>query len=375
MRSIVFRTKGKLDLRSLTVFGLNAKVSSHPIGYFGTGLKYAIAVIAREELPVTFYIGGKKWTVECDATTFRNKKFKSLSLKRHTLIPKTINLPFTTELGKNWDVWQAFRELESNTRDEKGDTFIHNTEGPEHDSDGPVEWHAGPEFTMIVVEGEQFVEAYMDRHKTFLKDGLTKRDDSTGDIEVFALPSEHIYYRGIRVIDLKEDERSEVTYNILRTIDLTEDRTAADIWTVKYYIAQHVAQLKDKGLIEQIVMAPKKSFEASLALQYHAPSVEFLDTVQELSKDNPDNVLQEAKDRVRQYREPPTKVEAPWKDELITALEDGDWDKVQDICTAYRDDVVKILKEAKVYEEPKGDVITEEFKATFDEDVSDHIPF
>jgi len=95
VRAVVHKTQGKLDLRSLTVFGLNAKPTTDtPIGYFGTGLKYAVAVLARNNIPITFWIDSKKWTIEQDDTKFRDKSFKALTLKRNTLIPKSINLPF-----------------------------------------------------------------------------------------------------------------------------------------------------------------------------------------------------------------------------------------------------------------------------------------
>jgi hypothetical protein len=46
MTSLVFRTPGVLDLRALTTFGMSSKPNStSPIGIFGTGLKYAVAVM------------------------------------------------------------------------------------------------------------------------------------------------------------------------------------------------------------------------------------------------------------------------------------------------------------------------------------------
>ena len=51
--AVVHVTKGKLDLRSLSTFGLNAKPNTtNPIGYFGTGMKYAIAVLLRKHVSI-----------------------------------------------------------------------------------------------------------------------------------------------------------------------------------------------------------------------------------------------------------------------------------------------------------------------------------
>ena len=55
---IVHSTPGLIDLRAFTTFGVNSKPNSkNPIGYFGTGLKYAVAVLARHKCPVTVWIG------------------------------------------------------------------------------------------------------------------------------------------------------------------------------------------------------------------------------------------------------------------------------------------------------------------------------
>src|SRR3954471_10625130 len=102
-RCVVFETKGKLDLRSLTVFGLNAKpTTTSPIGFFGTGLKYAVAVLSRREIPFAIWIDGKKWVVEKNsAMTFRDKDYEGLTLvsaRSRLMVPRRINLPFTTQL-------------------------------------------------------------------------------------------------------------------------------------------------------------------------------------------------------------------------------------------------------------------------------------
>ena len=96
MRAIVHKTKGKMDLRSITVFGMNVKPeTTMPIGYFGTGLKYAIAVLMRHKIPIRIIIDGKVWVIEGDPATFRNKSFTELYICSTTvggLIRKRIKL-------------------------------------------------------------------------------------------------------------------------------------------------------------------------------------------------------------------------------------------------------------------------------------------
>lgn len=48
MSVVQFRTPGLIPLEAFDTMGISAKVGDHPIGRFGTGLKYAVAVILRE---------------------------------------------------------------------------------------------------------------------------------------------------------------------------------------------------------------------------------------------------------------------------------------------------------------------------------------
>jgi hypothetical protein len=271
MRAVVFKTKGKLDLRSITTFGLNAKPESeNPIGYFGTGLKYAIAVLAREKIPVTFWIGGKQWVIEKDPSTFRNKEFDELYICSTTiggLIKKRIKLPFTTEFGKNWELWQVFRELHANTLDEKGETFT-----IEEDKD--LFGNSVKGWTYIIVESQAFYDTYLDRDKTFLKDGLRQRT-STDKIQVFDAPSRSIYYRGIRVYDFPKDETSELTYNILAPIELTEDRTAKSEWEIQDKISRYITSEAPQDQIKKVITT--QGYERRLYYGgWNEPSTNFL---------------------------------------------------------------------------------------------------
>lgn len=349
MRAIVHKTQGKLDLRSLTVFGLNAKPATDtPIGYFGTGLKYAVAVLARNNISTTIWIDGKKWWIEQEDTKFRDKSFKSLILKTHGragLFLKTINLPFTTELGKNWELWQAFRELESNTRDEKGETFqMHNAEGEPNDVRKMLEGNTG-----IVVVGEAYVECFLNRDQYFLPDGLTQREPgSMSDrIQVFARKSKAVYYRSIRILELKES--SENTYNILTQIQLTEDRTAKSEFDVQWEIQNYLGGSTDKEVVRRAISAPAKSFERKFDYEYSTRSDVFLDEVASAGEDATDY----AKSILKRDRPPePLKKEGQnWIRCLIDAISHGDYDQVKEVIDEHREQLHIILVGAALIKE------------------------
>lgn len=336
-RAIVHKTKGKLDLRALTVFGMNAKPeTSTPIGYFGTGLKYAVAVLARHNIPVTFWIDGKKWTIEKVGTQFRDKGFESLYLMRHSMIRKTINLPFTTELGKNWELWQAFRELESNTRDEKGRTILL--------SEADLLEERG--YTNIVVEDERYVQCWMDRDKVFLPEGLAARPNSDTRVQAFARKSDYVYYRGIRIHDLKEP--SENTYNILSPLTLTEDRTCKYTFEIHQAIEQLLQDTDSDDVAFRAIKAPAKSLEGRLSYDYIPIHSRFVDRARSAGS----SATPAVRDIVKRHTPKVKETHTNWIRAVIGALEKGDWDAFQEIVEGIRrDELLNILRAAAVEHE------------------------
>ena len=94
---IVFENKGELDIRAIKTFGVNSKDNpASAIGYFGTGLKYALAILLRAKHVVTIITGGKKYTFGVVTSKIRNYSFDIVTMNGE-------ELGFTTELGKDWD--------------------------------------------------------------------------------------------------------------------------------------------------------------------------------------------------------------------------------------------------------------------------------
>lgn len=347
-RSVVFATPGKLDLRSIMTFGLNSKPNTgHPIGFFGTGLKYAIAVLTRHNIPISLHIDGQLWTVSTEKSQFRDKEVTEVFLERHRkmLPPQVRKLPFTTELGKTWELWQAFRELYSNTLDEKGDTFVHEAAWDDH-----VQSYTPPKkrgMTYIVVESEDFVQEYFDREKTFLPEGLAAQE-STEDIQVFDRPSKYVYYRGIRVLDLKEHEYSSLTYNILRRIELTEDRTAKSQWEVQYCLAVALAAHEDPEIIKKAVTS-KAPLERGMNFTWGNPSSVFLQTVDSLPRKD---ISQDLVSWVNSFKpKEPVTVKSSWHEDLVEAIESDDFDTILKLVTAHKARLLSVLKKVKEPEE------------------------
>jgi hypothetical protein len=254
MPSLVFRTPGLIDLRAFTLMGVSVKPNStNPIGMFGTGLKYAIATLVRLGAEPVVYIGLEKYTFFKRKDTFRGADFEKLSMRRESFKLKrgrVTDLPYAVSYGRNWQPWMVYRELESNTRDEGGETFVLECT--------PHEVKTSDEQTLIVCDLPALLEAHEKRDDIFLPDGVR-----TGSgIQVVDKPSTNVYWRGLKVMETRVPCR--MTYNFLDQFYLTEDRTLAGEWQAKGSLGRWVVQHDNPQVIEKIVDVDDDHWESQI---------------------------------------------------------------------------------------------------------------
>lgn len=240
---VVFKNKGLIDLRAITTFGISAKdpANENPIGYFGTGLKYALAVLVREGIEVSILSGLNEFKFTAKKEFIRGKEFSYVCLNGEPM-------NFTIDLGKNWELWQAFRELYSNCIDEFGKT--------EKETSYPEGLEG---ITQVIVKSQKFVEIFENRHEIFLQgDPLIE----TAQARIHGGTSNSIFYRGIKIASFKD--QLMYRYNIIKHMDLTEDRTIKYSWQINDTIVDSVLTSNDEKYIESILTAPKHCHEHSL---------------------------------------------------------------------------------------------------------------
>jgi hypothetical protein len=248
---ISFTTPGLIDMRAFTHFGVNAKENTNPIGYFGTGLKYALAVLARHDARVTINRGGQDYTLRVRPGNMRGKEFSFIDLVSGD---EVIELPFTTELGKNWELWMAFRELYSNTLDENGMVL---EKMPSVDESN---------VTVIVVDHPEFDAIWAEKGEYFLDTKGRTPLARLKDIEIYRRCTAQgaIFMQGIRVGTTDGD--SLFTYNLTKNKRLTEDRALADDSAFRMTIVGQLRELDSthEKFLREILVAPSRSYEGRL---------------------------------------------------------------------------------------------------------------
>ena len=241
MSSLIFTNPGHIDPIAMLTFGVSAKGGNNSaIGMFGTGLKYAIAVLLRNGYKIDIFAGDKTYKFTTGKHVVREQDFNLVYLNGESA-------HFTTDLGKFWEPWMAGRELASNALDEGGQYFMADA------------WKQNESETTIVVHGRDVAPLYSELAKVFIKSQPIVKGSW---VDIHAGPSNWVYYRGIRAMQL--DKQSMYTYNILSELTLTEDRTIKYSWDVNAQISYQVNDLQDRHMMTRIVSAPENTMERGI---------------------------------------------------------------------------------------------------------------
>jgi hypothetical protein len=301
MSKLYFYTPTTLDEAFIFTMGASVKKTKSPIGFFGTGLKYAIAVTLR--------LGGSI-TIESSDPNMHKIAFHSRSVElrgekmqlidaivwRHPAageLPTTKQCPMTTDYGKTWEPWMVMRELWSNTQDENGITW---------DRESLVETDLHEEWTLITVDCEEVYDAWQDK-RAYLLDLTRKPLYENSTVQVFSGKANSLFYRGICVADVK----TAFTYNFLSLghNSLSENRTI-DASNVRSTISYAMTQCTDEIILDRY-------FEAACTLNTYESTIPFnyWSLVKETTQEYADAAVAAVKDNI--ITAPSALKEAVWE--------------------------------------------------------------
>jgi hypothetical protein len=217
-------------------------------------------VLLRENHEIRISSGGETYSFSTKRERIRLDDFDIVYMNDKPL-------GFTTELGKQWEIWMAYRELYCNTLDEKGRIYT----SPDHAE------HDIADSTVVTVRGKAFEDMHTNREKYF-PDFSRYTDLGDGNVQIAAFTTEFLFYKGIRVF--APQERPLLGYNVTSGQSLTEDRTLASTYNYSWAVAKAVGRLQDKGVLGKILLAPRNTFEAQLD-GFGAVSPTFVEFVRE----------------------------------------------------------------------------------------------
>ena len=259
---LLIENKGEVDVNALILMGGSTKRDSNTaIGFFGSGNKYAIALMLRKQIPFRIFSGEKELVITTRTVGFREKSFEQILING-------IETSLTTEMGPQWDSWMGIREWVSNAIDE-GEHRIMNS---------ATEIRPKTEATRIYIEHHADIQEVIknwDRYFSF--DRTDCLFDAHGD-KVFPQTDREketllFYRKGIQCYT--SNSKALYSYD-LKTFDINESRVISDTWAARRALAKFLCANVSRDIAVNILgnafIADKGYIEAGLDYHSYMPT-------------------------------------------------------------------------------------------------------
>lgn len=247
MKYLKIKNNGLLDVRLIALMGGTTKASSQfKIGQFGTGLKYTLAYLFRNNIAFRVFVGDKEVKITLEHEDIAGTKFSIICIDGQ-------RTSITTQMGADWEPWMIVRELYSNALDEGGaeHSIVERASG----KDGCTSFYIEltPEF-MEVYNG--WDEYFIVGKQPFYEDEGIKIFPQSGPLKV--------YKQGILINQLKEN--SLCNYDI-KTAHINELREYKGF--LEGDLVDIIFNITDKKVIQYFVENMKEDhYEAKIDYDY-----------------------------------------------------------------------------------------------------------
>ena len=252
---LLIENKGEIDVNALVLMGGSTKRdSTTAIGFFGSGNKYALALLLKSEIDVKIFSGEKEITLATEDVTFRDKSFKKILVNG-----KETSL--TTDMGPQWDTWMAIREFVSNAIDEGTNNII-----PSIDNVSPKEG-----YTRIYIEIVPEIKNVIDNWNLYFSfdrtDALVDKDNKRIYPNICENERRILYRKGIRCYA----EGISLFHYDLPDFRINESRIIDQMWHAREIITKFVVCHATKAIAEYILVnAFSKGNYLETALDYNS---------------------------------------------------------------------------------------------------------
>lgn len=114
MKYLKIENDGELDIRLVALMGGTTKANDKfKIGQFGTGLKYTLAYLFRNNIDFKIFVGDKEVELSIETEVIKEENFDIICINGN-------RTSITTRMGADWSAWMIIRELWCNALDEGG---------------------------------------------------------------------------------------------------------------------------------------------------------------------------------------------------------------------------------------------------------------
>jgi hypothetical protein len=115
MKYLKIQNDGELDIRLVALMGGTTKANDkYKIGQFGTGLKYTMAYLLRNNVDFKIFCGETEAKITAEKEVIKETEFEIIYIDG-------TRTSITTGMGQQWSPWMIIRELWCNALDEGGE--------------------------------------------------------------------------------------------------------------------------------------------------------------------------------------------------------------------------------------------------------------
>lgn len=234
MKYIRIKNNGLIEPQALHLVGASTKRNdSSKIGQFGSGNKYALAYLLRNGYEVKIFAGKDEIKLETKQETFRDTPFNVIYINGE----KT---SITTEMGKDWQFWQALREIYCNAIDEGGCSmdFVQHIEPNEEQTHFYID--TKKDVTEFV---SNFDNYFATNKKVLFECKLGRILEKSGT-------TTNVYRKGVRCFTSNKTSVFDYDFN---DISIDENRLVKYFWEVEEKIWGLIYQCNKKDVILSVL--------------------------------------------------------------------------------------------------------------------------
>ena len=239
MKYLLIENKGKIDVEALTLMGGTTKRNDNSkIGFYGSGNKYSIATLIKHEVPFHIFSGMNEIKV-----TTKQHLFRDTVLDKIFINDKETSL--TVQMGPQWVVWQAIREIYSNSLDEGECQVVQNTT-----TISPREG-----YTRFYLEVTESVKEVVDQWDIYFTFDRTDCIEETPQGKIFPQTdfkdSFIVYRKGIRCERI-ESLKALYQYDLVN-IPINESRKLDSMWDAREIVTTLINNITNKQVLINIL--------------------------------------------------------------------------------------------------------------------------
>lgn len=247
MKHLLIENRGEIHLDALTIMGGTTKRENKElIGYYGSGNKYAIAALLKNDVKFRIFSGEKEILISTKEYSFRGTTL-------HKIYINDLETNLTTEMGPDWEVWMSIREWYSNSLDEGGSNVVLSTEIVEGKSDKTrIYIELCPKIQEVVSEWDNyFTRDRIDCIEEVENDKIFPNTDIKDELVIFR--------KGIRCYK-GENIKSLYSYDLC-DVEINESRVVKNSYAAKQLITKCLDKCTNERIIKNILQYSKSKEE------------------------------------------------------------------------------------------------------------------